>query len=186
VVVVRGAVDEFSWSLTGAQVTVVGQPAGAVPAAILAGTNPGLALNGGDLYVRNVSVSCVPDFSDRGIVAQSGAVLRLNRVTVKNCAKGGLFVDGAGFDVRQSTFTGNGPGDIMGFPWGGIRVQGSPAGGPPRLESVTIKDNKGPGLSCSAAVMGTGVLVTGNSMPEVSPTCGVASCGAAGPTCGGQ
>ncbi len=186
VVVVRGAVDELNWTLNGPQVSVVGQPSGGVAATIAAGTSPGISISGGDIYVRSLSISCVADVSDRGIVAQSGTVLRLNRVAVKNCAKGGIFVDVSGFDIRNTTVTGNGPGDLGGLPWGGIRVQAFPPAGPSRLESLTIKDNKGPGLSCTSAAMGSGVLASGNSPTDISSSCGVTACGAAGPNCGAQ
>jgi hypothetical protein len=183
-VVVRGAVDEFDWSLSGGQVTVVGQNAGAVPGTVAAVVSPGITVSGGEVHIRGLTVSCTADVSDRGIVAQSGAVLRLNRVTVKNCAKGGIFVDGASFDIRNTTVTASGPGDVAGLLWGGIRVQSFPPTGPARFELVTIKDNKGPGVSCSGAVTGSGVLASGNPVADISPTCTIASCGSAGPTCG--
>jgi hypothetical protein len=186
-VVVRGVVDELSWSLSGGQVTLVGQPAGAVAGTIAAGASAGATVSGGDLYVRNLTVSCVPDISDRGIVAQSGAVLRLNRVTVKNCAKGGVFVDGAAFDIKNSVVTANGPADNGGLVWGGMRFQGVPAAGPARLEMVTVKDNKQVGVSCSAAISGTGVHASGNiGGVEITSTCGLTPCSPPGPTCGAQ
>jgi hypothetical protein len=183
-VVIRGVVDELSWSLSGGQVTLVGQPAGAVAGTIAAGASTGATVSGGDLYVRNLTVACVPDISDRGIVAQSGATLRLNRVNVRNCAKGGIIVDGASFDIRNTTVTGCGGVDIGGFFWGGIRVQAFPQNGPSRFELVTVKDNKASGISCSGPVSATGVHASGNATADVSTSCGFSSCGAPGPNCG--
>ena len=114
-------------------------------------------------------------------------VLRLNRVMVKNCAKGGIFVDGSAFDIRNTTITGSGAGEIGGgLTWGGVRVQALPPSGPTRFELVTIKDNKGPGLSCASAVMGTGLLAQGNSTREITLACGITSCASPGPDCGAQ
>jgi hypothetical protein len=187
VVIIRGAVDGFSWSLNGGQVTVVGQPAGAIAGTIAAGVSPGVTVSGGDLYIRNLSVACVPDISDRGVVAQSGAVLRLNGVTVKNCAKGGVLVDGAAFEIKNAVITANGPADNGGLVWGGMRFQGVPIGGPARLEMVTIKDNKQVGVSCSAAISGTGVHASGNTGGvEITSTCGLMPCSPPGATCGAQ
>jgi hypothetical protein len=179
-VVIRGVVDELSWSLSGGQVTLVGQPAGAVAGTVAAGASTGATVSGGDLCVRNLTVACVPDISDRGIVAQSGATLRLNRVTVRNCAKGGTVVDGASFDIRSTTVTGSG------FFWGGIRVQAFPQNGPSRFELVTVKDNKASGISCSGPASATGVHASGNATADISTSCGFASCGAPGPTCAAQ
>lgn len=74
-VVVRGTVAGTTWTLDGPQLSLVGQNSGTVTGT--AGS-AALTVNGGDLYVRNVS------FKDglAGISVSGGAKLRLEHVTV--------------------------------------------------------------------------------------------------------
>jgi len=98
--------------------------------------------------------------------------------------KGGVLIDGAAFDLRGSTIVGNGPGDIMGFPWGGIRIQNADGVAPATLDRLTIQNNNPVGLSCAGTVKGTGVLASANTSVDIAPTCGITPCSLSGPTCG--
>jgi hypothetical protein len=152
-------------------------------AVIAGGSQPGVVISGdADLYIRGpLTVGPGPEL---GISASSGATLRLDGITVDGNRMGGIVVDGASFDLQNATIIGNGPGDIMGFPWGGVRIQNAPASGPALLARITIMNNDPVGLSCAAGVIGSGVFAAGNTSVDISPTCGITPCSPAGPTCG--
>ena len=109
--------------------------------------------------------------------------------TVKDNPGGGVFLAGSAFDIRNSTVTGNGPGQTMaGLVWGGIRVESLPVGGQASLDLVTIEDNLATGLSCSTSIQGHGVLASGNTSVDVANSCGalVGFCSTPSLTCGAQ
>jgi hypothetical protein len=182
VVAIRGpaAVAGFAWSNASVgQLSVIGQAA----ATIAGGADPGIRLTAGDLYARDLTVA---PSANVGVVAELGSTLRLSHVVVRDNAQGGILVNGAAFDISNTRVTANGPGDIMGFPWGGVRIQAVLAS-PARLERVTINDNKQVGLSCSANVSGMGVLASGNAGGvDIATTCAISACSPAGPTCGAE
>jgi hypothetical protein len=173
-VLLRGGVDRFAWSLTGPQVTVVGQ------GAVIAGGNfPGVRISGGDAYLRGFSVAGGLGLNGVGLIIDSGATVRMDGLSVLNNAGGGVLVDGARFEIRNTTVAGNGPGKF-----GGILVQGVASGGPAKLERVSVKDNKAPGITCSTQIQGAGVFATGNPVVDIDPACMVTPCSPVGPTCG--
>jgi hypothetical protein len=180
VILASGTVTGLNWTI----------PPGAAPISIISlngavfagGATAGIQVSGvGELYVRGVIVR---SSELEGVIATSGSNLRLERVTVDSNRGGGILLDGAPFDIRNTTVTNNGPSSDLS--WGGIRVQGLPATGSTNLHLVTIQGNKAPGLSCAAAIQGDGVFASGNSTGDVSGTCGVTACSPAGPTCGAQ
>ena len=80
--------------------------------------------------------------------ATGSLTLRLDRVTVDSCRGGGVLLDGAAFDIRNTTITNNGPGQAGATAWGGILVNALPATGPAKLSRVTAMDNKQVGIAC--------------------------------------
>jgi hypothetical protein len=143
---------------------------------------PILHLTGGTVYFRDVTLK---NSFDIGMVVDGSATLRLDGVTFDNDSKGGLLLDGAAFDIRNSVFTNNGPGTIGTAAWGGILVQGAAPPGPRSLAQVTITNNNQVGLSCSAAISGSGIYAAGNAGGiDVIPTCSVTICSQVGPRCG--
>jgi hypothetical protein len=104
--------------------------------------------------------------SDRGIVVESGATLRMERCIVKSNAGGGVVVlAGANFDIANSVFDDNGPGVVEGvIDFGGIFLGGSaPAAGPHRLWFTTIINNQEQGMVCvDSSQTGFGVLLFNN------------------------
>jgi hypothetical protein len=58
--------------------------------------------------------------------------------------------------------------------------------GPKQLYLVTVQNSLAPGIACSTAVTGTGVLASGNASVDIGPMCMFSSCGTAGPMCGSQ
>ena len=92
-------------------------------------------------------------------------------------------VDGANFDIKNTTVTGNGPSADL--TWGGIRVQTPLGTGNAKLKLLTVQMNSPSGVSCTGPISGDGVSATQNVSGDVSMTCGFMSCGApAPPTCG--
>jgi hypothetical protein len=178
--VVRGSVSgTIAWFLSSQQMTIVGQSSG-----ILTGTGstPTLHVSGGDLYIRALAISG----GAPGISADSGAILRLDHVNVSNNTAGGILLDGAGFDIKNTTVSGNGP-NLGAVVFGGIRIQNSTT--PKSLALSTITGNGLIGVTCdSSAALSpspTNVLVSTNTGGDIA-TCGFTSCTPASATCGVQ
>jgi hypothetical protein len=181
VIVIRGTVQASSGPLPtigGGPVSVVGQST----AVIAGGASPGLQITGADadVYVRSLALK---SSTLAGIRATGGKVL-LDGVVVDSNMGGGIFLDATSFTIANTTITNNGPAQEGATVWGGVYVSNVPATGPKLLQRVSIQNNKGPGLVCSAAVMGNGVLATGNSTLEIGSTCTVTSCASPSATCG--
>ncbi|HVV49225.1 MAG TPA: hypothetical protein VHO06_06185, partial [Polyangia bacterium] len=183
-VVVRGTVSGASWTYAGqggGTLFVVGQQSAFVAAL---GAVPSFAMQSGTVSIRAVKLSSSASVG----VSAMGGTLTLDHLTVDSCMGGGLLLDGAAFDIENTTVTRNGPGTFSLATWGGILVNNPPAGGPTKLNLLTIQNNMGPGVSCSTNVsaMALGVLAAGNSPTDINPTCGFSSCGTASTTCGAQ
>lgn len=183
---VAGAPAPFSVSAK--QLTVVGQGTGAIGAV----TAPPFHLASGDAYLRDVKLGPSPSI---GVQANAGSTLRLQHVVVDGnhngsaATAGGILLDGAAFDIRNTTVTNNGPGTLGSTTWGGILINNPPTTGPRQLQFLTVQTNNPVGISCSAAVTASGVsgiLASGNTSVEISPTCMFTSCGTASLTCGAQ
>src|ERR1017187_8583366 len=58
-----------------------------------------IRVTGGDLYIRGLSVTA----GSPGIWATGGNILRLDHVNVSNNTAGGILLDGAGFDIKNTT-----------------------------------------------------------------------------------
>jgi hypothetical protein len=181
-VVIRGpaAVSGFSWSnsMLG-QVSVIGQS----NATIAGGSDPGIRLGAGNLYVRGVTVA---NSFDVGIKASGPGSITLERVVVSGNQGGGIQLETSPFQLRNAVVTGNGPGQLGALIWGGVLVKDVPAA-MAQLDLVTLKDNKQVGLLCSGPVTGSGILSMGNAGGiDVGSACNVAACGSMAPTCGAQ
>jgi hypothetical protein len=158
---------------------LVGQQSGTIAASV----NPAFSLQSGNVFIFDLEFS--PSAST-GITA-TGGTLHLNTVTVDSCKGGGILLDGAAFDIRNTTVTNNGQGQQGAITWGGILVNTLPATGAMQLDLVTIESNKQIGLTCVGPITGSGVLASLNAGGvDISPTCGVAACSPASPTCGAQ
>jgi hypothetical protein len=179
VVVVRGSSLSANGAIGlsgGKLVSIVGQNAGAITGTMA----PALWISG-DTYARDLKLSSMTT----AVQANSGATLRLNHVSVVNSPGGGILLDGAAFDIRNTIVTGNGPGMYGVAIWGGILINNPPAAGPSRLQFLTVQANNQVGIACSATVTGTGVLASGNAGGvNIATTCGFTSCSAASATCG--
>jgi hypothetical protein len=189
VLVVMGQVSGFSIGALSAPLTIVGKSAVISPADYA----DGLSITRGEIYLRGLTVAGNPSgVTGIGVNAQaatgSTVLLHMDGCTVKDNPGGGILLAGASFDIRNSKITRNGPAQTAGgTSWGGIRVESLPAGGQASLNLVTIQGNWAPGLSCSGAIQGQGVLATDNAQPDIVPSCGsVVSCATPSPICGAQ
>jgi hypothetical protein len=178
---VTGANDAFAVA-AGKKVSVVGQTS-----ALIGGVAaPAFHLASGEAYLRDLKLSTVASI---GCQADPGSTLRLDHVTVTANLGGGVLLDGAAFEIRDTTVTANGLGIKGAVTWSGIFANNPPAAGTKLLDHVTVQNNMAPGVTCTAAVTGTGVLASGNggiTGPDIVSTCGFTSCAAAGPDCGAR
>jgi hypothetical protein len=194
-VVIRGAVSgSLTWSLpTTPQMTIVGKNAGTVAATL---TGPAstttetstIKVSSGDLYIRDLSITG----GSPGIWA-TGGILRLDHATVSNNTAGGILLDGAGFDIKNTTVNGNGP-NIADTPFGGIRIQNAPTSAtvPKSIALLTITSNQAIGVACATGTSSlltavpTSILASGNVTGDINGSCGFTSCGIASATCGAR
>jgi hypothetical protein len=161
-VVMRGPIDRWSYAGTGT-VTVVGQNGAKV-----VGAGVGVRVSAGELYLRGLTIS-VSGATGTGIVAENGAVLRMNRCLVENNGAGGIAVNKAGFDIVNTIIAGNEPGETTpgsGLTFGGVYLDAAP-GKPQRFVNDTIVGNKAIGVYCAGAYPVTGLLANGNSVNQL-------------------
>ncbi|HEY0713688.1 MAG TPA: right-handed parallel beta-helix repeat-containing protein [Polyangia bacterium] len=132
VVVVRGTVAGFTWTLAGLPpVTLVGQQ----QAVVAGGLEAGLRLSGGgDVFARGLTVR---GSEGGGVVVTAGATLRLRDSVIDSNAGGGLLLDGARFEIRNTLISNNGPATVGTTLWGGALIATLPAAG------VHAKDHGG-------------------------------------------
>jgi hypothetical protein len=179
-VVIRGTVAGPDWTYQRGQ----GQPAtlfvGQQSAVIASATTPGFNMDSGTAYIRTVSFSS----SASACIEATGGTLNLGSVVVDSCRGGGIYLDGAAFDIENTTVSNNGPSSDL--TWGGIRVAALPATGTMVLNLDTVENNNAAGVSCVDAIQGTHVFATGNAAGQVAGTCGFSPCMPMSTTCGAQ
>jgi hypothetical protein len=183
-VVITGTLAALSTTLSlTAPLTIVGKSS-----ATLTPTTggDGIDITSGTVYLRNLTVQGAAS-DGIGINATPGVTLHMTGCAVTDNPGGGILLNGAAFDIANTTVTGNGPGNFGGLTtWGGILVNAPPSAGPATLDLVTIQDNNAAGVSCSGAITGSGVLATGNLSTQVTPSCSFTACTSASTTCGAQ
>jgi hypothetical protein len=196
VVLVRGALTPPSPGSTTtiavpAPLTIVGKNNAIIAPATGADA---LLITSGDITLRNLTIqgNAAPA-TGIGISAApapgSTVTLHMDTCVIANNPGGGILLNGAAFDIKNTTVTGNGPNTTTG--WGGISVQNAPASGPTTFNLVSIKDNGQIGLTCAGSIAstdtGTGVLATGNvGGIQITSICGITACTPASTTCGAQ
>jgi hypothetical protein len=146
----------------GQQISIVGETGNAT---ITPGAALGIHVTGGNVYVRGITIE--GSTSSAGIIVDAGATLGLDRCVVKNNLGGGLIVNsGANFDVANSIFDGNGPGQVgTTTTFGGVYLGGSPpASGPSRFWFNTVVNNLDKGVICYDTTQAlSGMLLKGNN-----------------------
>jgi hypothetical protein len=179
VVVVTGGVSGASWPYgdqAGVPITIVGKSA-----TIGGAASPAFQMSSGDVTIRKVTFGTV---SALGIEADGG-ILRLDHVTVDHCPGGGIWLNGAGFDIRNTRVTNNGPGDHDGARWGGILETAVPASGPRNISQTTVTDNTGQGITCKDPLT-VGDNLASDTAVQVSAGCNLGLCAEASAMCGAQ
>lgn len=147
-------------------------------------SSKGIVASGSSTKLRLVGVK-VSLGMGLGIQADNGADLVMDRCIVENNSRGGILIDHASFDIRNTTITSNGPGTLGAITWGGMLIS-EPASGLNQLQFLTVQNNKAIGISCSVAVSNMGVLASMNLTGDVNQTCGFSACSTASVTCGAQ
>ncbi len=198
VVLIRGTLTPPSLGVTttiavSAPLTIVGKSSAVIAPASGADA---LTITSGEIYLRNLTVQgSTSPATGMGIKASpdsgSSVILHIDTCAVINNPGGGILLNGAAFDIKNTTLSGNGPGAFGGStPWGGILAQNPPTAGPANLSLVTIQNNGFGGLSCSGAITGSGVLAAGNTntVSQIGAACGLTTgaCAVASATCGAQ
>ncbi len=192
-VVLTGALADFGVAVPTKPLTVVGKGAVITPALA---TTDGIDITSGEIYLRGITVQG-GTVTGMGVNASptsgSSVTLHMDTCAVTNNQGGGILLNGAAFDIKNTTVTGNGPGAFGGSTaWGGILVNNPPSGETTILNLVTIENNVGGGLSCNGAITGMGVLATGNTeaaLGQILASCGgFTSCSTfdGGANCGAQ
>jgi hypothetical protein len=195
VVVIRGTLTASSTTVAVSfPLTIVGKNAAVLTAAV--GGNCVL-ITQGEVYLRNLTLQGNPS-STAGVgigisaAPPSGSTVNLHMDTceVINNKGGGILLNGAAFDIKDTTVTGNGPGSFgsLSTPVGGILVNDISQDVSRSLNFVTVQDNTGGGLNCSGNIQGTGVLSSGNTPSttlQIATLCNVTNCTNVS-TCGAQ
>jgi len=162
-VVVKGDTEKGAYAGGGTgKLAIVGS--GVARPGVAGGLAPGIAVSGGTLYLRNLSITN----SKHGLSVKN-ATLQMRDCEVKRNT-GGILLDGANFAIDDTVVTdneiGSGPSAQQ---YGGLLVL-SP-GTPKALRNVQVLNNKITGLVCNAAIEMTNVTATGNVGSDITPAC---------------
>jgi hypothetical protein len=175
-VVMRGQLTPGWTASPTSPLAVVGQKEATIVPSVAAN---GIRIISGEVYVRGLTVRGITQAGMEtgiGVVVDSAATLRMTRCLVENNPKGGIYVNGGGFDITNTIVAGNGPGDIGGLVWGGFRIVVPSAGKPARFVNNTVASNNPVGISCSGAVAAPGALAHGNLSVDISAACNITPC----------
>jgi len=144
-------------------------------------SSPAFSMSSGSVYIRAVTFQSI---SSNGIYASGGA-LNLSHGLVQNC-KGGIFLNGAAFDIENTTVKMNTTATDGTTSWSGIYVKSVPDAGAFNVNLVTITNNANVGLLCSGSISATGVYASGNQGGNQILCGSISSCAAPGTGCGAQ
>jgi hypothetical protein len=196
VVLIRGTLTPPSLGVTttiaiSSPLTIVGKNNAVI---VPASGADAITITSGEIYLRNLTIQgTASPKTGIGINAAptsgNAVTLHMDTCAVTNNPAGGILLNGAAFDIRNTTVTGNGANSAG---WGGIYVQSLPASGPTTINLVSILNNQSLGLTCTGSIVstdtGSGVLATGNAGGDVISSCGISAktCTAASTTCGAQ
>jgi hypothetical protein len=111
----------------------------------------GIQATGADVYVRGLKILGISMATTIGIIADGNATIRLDGVEIDNMPQGGLRVTGgAGYDVINSIFAGNGGVQVSTGLYIGGALLDPGAGKPSRFAFNTVVNNKREGVTCAA------------------------------------
>jgi hypothetical protein len=213
VVVLGAANDQLTLGTTGIQPLIVGRPVSGTPGSISAVAGTAITISSDDVQIRDLTVNAGSQKTSKGVLAtgngtkltltrvmvslttglgidaESGVTLAMDHSTVSANSAGGILLNGAAFDIENTTVTGNGPGLTGSTSWGGIFVESLPTAGQTLLNLDSIQSNNQVGVACAQPITGMGVLASNNAgQVDVQPSCGsgVAVCTTASTSCGAQ
>jgi hypothetical protein len=186
VVVVRGKVGAGTWTYADqamGHLLIAGQQ-GAV---IVSSGDPAFSMSSGTVTIRQLTFT---SSLSMGIQA-TGGMLTLDHVKVDACSAGGILLNGASFDIENSSLMNDGPAQTGPVSWAGIYVAALPATGKPQvLDHVTLVNDSPVAIACVDGIDGRNVAVTANpGSVAVQSSCKFDPCGpadAGSTTCGAQ
>jgi hypothetical protein len=190
-IVIRGSLAAGSTSISvSSPLIVVGKNAAKI---IPSAGGDAITITAGEVYMRNLTIQGIASpASGMGINATAGTTLHLDTCAVVNNPGGGILLNGAAFDIKNSTVSNNGSGTAGAIRWGGILVQNPPTASTMAINLVTIQSNGQVGLSCTSTITASSsVLASGNVNGSTNPAdqisgCGITACAATSATCGVQ
>jgi hypothetical protein len=212
IVIVGAAGDRMKLNTTGLSPVVIGRKdSGGNVGSIPAGPATAVAVSSDTVLIRDLTVNAGTTSTSTGILvtgsstnvtlirvmaalgtglgvdAESGATLAMNGCSVSGNGAGGILLNGAAFDIENTTVVKNGPGTFGPTNWGGVFVNGPPGSGAAKLALISVQNNTPVGISCSSNISTkiSGVLASDNGV-DVNSTCGFSSCGRPSTTCGAQ
>lgn len=159
-VLVKGPTDRATYPGPG-KLAIIGQ--GASKPLVAGGSQPGIAITGGELFLRNLTLSN----SAPGLSAKN-AKLHMQNCEIK-CNTGGMLLDGASFVVEDSVVTDNEIATSTIGSYGGILTNAP--GSIKTLRNVQVTANKWTGLVCSGPINMQNVTATGNEGGNILPVC---------------
>jgi hypothetical protein len=152
-----------------------------------------ITITSGDITLRSLTIQgTASPATGIGINAGTGGgnavTLHMDTCAVTGNPGGGILLNGAAFDIKNTTVTGNGPGQTGAVSWGGIYLESLPISGTTGLNLVSVNGNVGAGVACAVGVQGSGVLATGNTSTtaQITTSCNITPCTPASATCGAQ
>ena len=159
IVVRKGTSPLNNWSFGGTTpIAVIGQGG----ATIGPGAGIGIAITGGDVYIRGLAVS---GWTGVGISVAAGATIELDQCIVTGNA-GGLAVNGGGFEINNSVFAVNAPATVPAA-FAGVYLKGA-AAMPTQFRNNTVYGNMGDGLVCAGAYLVQGLLLANNTGLQIT------------------
>jgi hypothetical protein len=187
-VVIRGTLTPASTTIALSHpLTIVGKSGATLAPADLGAD--AVDITAGEVYLRDLTIKG-GNSTGIGINAQPSpgntVTLHMDTCLVTNNPGGGILLNGAAFDIKNTTVTYNGPGALGVATWGGILVNALPPSGSTSLDLLDINSNNPVGLSCVANIQGVGIHATANTSSQITPSCGIAACSPASATCGAQ
>jgi hypothetical protein len=197
-VVIRGTLAAASANISvSSPLTIVGKGNATISPSTALGSDC-ITITSGEIYLRNLTIQgSASPATGMGIKAapdpSSTVTLHMDTCAVINNPGAGILLNGAAFDIKNTTVGNNGSGSLGLATWGGILTNNPPSSGPTSLANVTIQGNGQVGLVCSASITSTtSVFASGNNKGSTSATdqignaCGITSCSPAGAACGIQ
>ncbi|HEX7599413.1 MAG TPA: right-handed parallel beta-helix repeat-containing protein, partial [Polyangia bacterium] len=158
IILVTGTVGSqaaMTVNLPGTQVLISGKsaPTTAIVTPPPAGTPPVVAITGGEVTLRDLTITT----GQSAGVSVAGATLHMDRCYVLNNAGNGILTANSAFDIINTVIANNG-----GTTSSGVTLGSYSGSGPTRFAFNTVVNNGPIGVICGRAYTLTGILANGN------------------------